>query len=100
MDRTFASDNYAGVHPEVLAAIAAVNTGHEISYGEDSVTERLQEVVKREFGERAEAFPVFNGTGANVISLTSVLPAGAPSSRPRRATCTPMRAAPRRRRRR
>jgi len=74
MDRTFASDNYAGVHPEVLAALAAVNTGHEISYGEDSVTERLQEVVRREFGERAEAYPVFNGTGANVVALTSVLP--------------------------
>jgi threonine aldolase len=74
VDRTFASDNYAGVHPEVLAAIAAANTGHEISYGEDSVTERLQEVVRREFGERAEAYPVFNGTGANVVALTSMLP--------------------------
>jgi threonine aldolase len=74
VERTFASDNYAGVHPEVLAAIAAANVGHEISYGEDSVTERLQEVVKAEFGERAEAYPVFNGTGANVVALTSVLP--------------------------
>ena len=74
MDRTFASDNYAGVHPGVLAALAAANDGHEISYGEDSVTERLQEVVKAAFGERAEAYPVFNGTGANVVALTSVLP--------------------------
>lgn len=74
MDRTFASDNYAGVHPEVLAAIAAANDGHEISYGEDTVTARLQEVVKERFGERAEAYPVFNGTGANVVALTSVLP--------------------------
>lgn len=74
MDRTFASDNYAGVHPEVLAAIAAANDGHEISYGEDTVTARLQEVVRAEFGERAEAYPVFNGTGANVVALTSVLP--------------------------
>jgi threonine aldolase len=74
MDRTFASDNYAGVHPEVLAAIAAANDGHEISYGEDTVTARLQEVVKANFGERAEAYPVFNGTGANVVALTSVLP--------------------------
>ena len=74
MDRTFASDNYAGVHPEVLAAIAAANTGHEISYGEDVVTARLQEVVRGEFGERAEVYPVFNGTGANVVALTSALP--------------------------
>lgn len=72
--RGFASDNYAGAHPEVFAAIAAANGGHQISYGEDAYTARLQEVVRAEFGERAEAFPVFNGTGANVLALTSVLP--------------------------
>ena len=72
--RGFASDNYAGVHPEVLAAIAEANGGHQISYGEDLYTARLQEVIRGEFGDRAEAFPVFNGTGANVIALTSLLP--------------------------
>lgn len=72
--RGFASDNYAGVHPEVLAAIAAANGGHQVSYGEDVYTARLGEVVRAQFGERAEVFPVFNGTGANVVSLTSLLP--------------------------
>ena len=72
--RGFASDNYAGAHPEVLAAIAEANGGHQIAYGEDVYTARLQEVVKEHFGERAEAFPVFNGTGANVTALTSLLP--------------------------
>ncbi|MCG5432899.1 low specificity L-threonine aldolase [Mycobacterium sp. MYCO198283] len=72
--RTFASDNYAGVHPEVLAALAAANGGHQAAYGADRYTARLQEVIREQFGDRAEAFPVFNGTGANVISLTSVLP--------------------------
>jgi threonine aldolase len=72
--RGFASDNYAGVHPEVLAAIAEANGGHQVAYGEDVYTARLQEVVKAHFGERAEAFPVFNGTGANVTALTSLLP--------------------------
>ncbi|MEU7481988.1 beta-eliminating lyase-related protein [Lentzea sp. NPDC042327] len=72
--RAFASDNYAGVLPEALAAIAAANGGHQVSYGEDVYTARLQEVVRERFGERAEAFPVFNGTGANVMALTSVLP--------------------------
>ena len=72
--RGFASDNYAGVHPEVLAAIAEANGGHQVAYGEDVYTARLQEVVKSHFGERAEAFPVFNGTGANVTALTSLLP--------------------------
>jgi threonine aldolase len=72
--RGFASDNYAGAHPEVLAAIADANGGHQIAYGEDVYTARLQEVVREHFGDRAEAFPVFNGTGANVTALTSVLP--------------------------
>jgi threonine aldolase len=72
--RGFASDNYAGVHPEVLRAIAVANGGHQVAYGEDAYTQRLQEVVRAHFGEQAEAFPVFNGTGANVIGLTSVLP--------------------------
>jgi threonine aldolase len=73
-DRGFASDNYAGAHPEVLAAIAAANGGHQVSYGEDVYTARLRDVMREHLGERAEVFPVFNGTGANVIALTSMLP--------------------------
>jgi threonine aldolase len=72
--RGFASDNYAGVHPEVLQALAAANGGHQVAYGEDSYTERLRQLVKTEFGAAAQAYPVFNGTGANVVALTSMLP--------------------------
>ncbi len=72
--RGFASDNYSGVHPEVLAAIAAANDGHQIAYGEDAYTVRLQEVFAHHFGEGVQAFPVFNGTGANVTGLQSMLP--------------------------
>lgn len=72
--RGFASDNYAGVHPEVLQAIADANEGHQISYGEDQYTARLADVVRQEFGEQAEVFPVFNGTGANVLALTALMP--------------------------
>lgn len=72
--RGFASDNYAGVHPEVLAAIAAANGGHQIAYGEDLYTEHLQTVMAGHFGPGVQAFPVFNGTGANVLSLQSILP--------------------------
>jgi threonine aldolase len=72
--RGFASDNYAGIHPEVLAAIAAANQGHQVAYGGDLYTARLQEVMAEHFGAGVEAFPVFNGTGANVLSLQSMLP--------------------------
>jgi threonine aldolase len=72
--RGFASDNYSGVHPEVLDAIAEANGGHQTSYGSDAYTARLAEVLRGHFGERAEAFPVFNGTGANVTALLSMLP--------------------------
>jgi threonine aldolase len=72
--RGFASDNYAGVHPEVLNALAAANGGHQVAYGEDAYTGRLLQRVRTEFGEQAEVYPVFNGTGANVVSLTAVLP--------------------------
>ncbi|MCY7326426.1 MAG: low specificity L-threonine aldolase [Microbacteriaceae bacterium] len=72
--RDFASDNYAGAHPEVIAAIGAANGGHQVAYGEDVYTTRLQEVMRSHFGEQVEAFPVFNGTGANVLSLESILP--------------------------
>jgi threonine aldolase len=72
--RAFASDNYAGVHPEVLAALEAANGGHQVSYGDDVYTARLKEVMASHFGPRVEVFPVFNGTAANVVSLQSLLP--------------------------
>jgi len=70
--RGFASDNYAGVHPEILAAIGDVNSGHQIAYGDDEVSAQLTNVVQRHFGADAQAFGVFNGTGANVVALQSV----------------------------
>lgn len=66
---SFASDNYAGIHPAVLEAIGNVNHGHQVAYGEDSETEKFDGVVKQLFGPNALGFPVFNGTGANVIAL-------------------------------
>jgi threonine aldolase len=72
--RELGSDNYAGVHPEVLAALAAANEGHQPGYGADVYTEHLQEVLRGHFGPTATAYPVFNGTGANVLALQTMLP--------------------------
>ncbi|PZT73611.1 MULTISPECIES: threonine aldolase family protein [unclassified Streptomyces] len=70
--RGFASDNYAGTHPEILAALALANGGHQVSYGEDDYTGHLQRVMHSHFGPTAETFPVFNGTGANVVALQAM----------------------------
>lgn len=70
--RGFASDNYAGIHPEVLEAIARANAGHQVAYGDDDVTAALRDAVKDRFGARAEVLPVFNGTGANVVALQAM----------------------------
>jgi threonine aldolase len=67
--KSFASDNYAGAHPDVLGAIAAANHGHAVAYGADPWTARAQEVLKTHFGQQAESLLVFNGSGANVVCL-------------------------------
>src|SRR5215210_9289741 len=69
----FNSDNYAPVLPEVMEALAAVNTGHEPAYGADSVTARVNELMRAEFGEHAHTFLVLNGTAANVVCLRAML---------------------------
>ncbi len=71
-ERSFASDNCAGAHPQILEALVAANGGHQPSYGDDVYTERLRELIRHHFGENAQACPVFNGTGANVVSLQAM----------------------------
>lgn len=68
----FASDNNASVHPDIMAAIAAANSGHQPAYGADAHTARLSEVIKEQFGQAAAAYPVLNGSGANVVGLQAM----------------------------
>jgi threonine aldolase len=70
---TFASDNWSGIHPDVLAAIIAANAGHAPAYGADPVTAEAVRLFRQHFGEGAEVFFTFNGTGANVVGLQSML---------------------------
>jgi threonine aldolase len=67
--RGFASDNSSTIHPEVMAAIAAANTGHTFGYGHDELTESLASRFAEHFGEHARAYPVWSGTAANVLCL-------------------------------
>jgi threonine aldolase len=72
-DRHFASDNNAGVHPDVLAALSAANDGHATAYGDDPLTHRAEAAFRALLGDEARVFFAFNGTGANVVALASAL---------------------------
>jgi threonine aldolase len=69
----FGSDNQAPAHPAILEALNKANTGDTLSYGDDPWTARAQDLFRTHFGPEARAFPVFNGTGANVLALSSLL---------------------------
>ncbi len=68
----FASDNNAGVHPRIMQALTDANEGHCVAYGDDPYTERARALFRKLFGNRCEVFFVFNGTGANVLSLQTL----------------------------
>ncbi|MBI3554995.1 MAG: aminotransferase class V-fold PLP-dependent enzyme, partial [Deltaproteobacteria bacterium] len=70
--RGFASDNNAGIHPAILAAIAEANQGHASAYGDDDYTARAVVKFREHFGNDADVFFVFNGTAANVLSLMTL----------------------------
>lgn len=73
MIRTFASDNNAPAAPEILQAISEANEGDAVSYGADAYTERARERLREIFGDGSDAYFVFNGTGANVMALSTLL---------------------------
>jgi threonine aldolase len=70
--RHFASDNYSGICPEALAAMMEANERHEVSYGNDSWTEKASNLIREVFETDCEVFFVFNGTSANSLSLASL----------------------------
>ena len=70
--RSFASDNNAGVHPDILKAISAANQGHVVGYGDDAYTQSAQALFKKQLGEDIQVFFVFNGTAANCLSLKAL----------------------------
>jgi threonine aldolase len=70
--RSFASDNNAVIHPEVLEAISRANQGHVVGYGDDRYTESAVAKFREQFGADVEVFFVFNGTAANVLSLQAL----------------------------
>jgi threonine aldolase len=73
MKINFASDNYSPAHPQVLEFLSRYNQGPEAAYGADSVTELASAKIKEHFGSSAHPFFVWNGTAANVLSLSAAV---------------------------
>ena len=72
MKKGFGSDNHSGISPEVLKAIAEANQDHALAYGDDDFCEETRLLFKQHFGETAEPFLVFNGTGANTLCIDAM----------------------------
>ncbi len=72
MKRGFGSDNHSGVSPEIIEAIAKANVDHALAYGDDEYCARAIELLRNEFGTQASVYFVFNGTGANVLSIDAM----------------------------
>lgn len=72
-ERAFASDNAAGAHPAVVAAVVAANAGHALAYGSDEHTEECSARFTALFGTDVITRVCFNGTGANVAALATMM---------------------------
>ena len=66
--KSFASDNYSGIHPEILEALQRANSKHQISYGDYEFTGEANRIFENIFGKVTVLY-TFNGTGANVTCL-------------------------------
>lgn len=72
--RTFASDNYSTVHPDVMGFLLAINqSGHDAAYGDDAITTQAKDLLRTVLGRSAEILFVSTGTAANILSLRLLL---------------------------
>lgn len=71
--KSFASDNYSGIHPDILQAIADANVGDDPAYAGDEYTTRAEELFKKHFGPDIDVYFVLTGTAANVLGLQVLL---------------------------
>lgn len=72
MKRGFGSDNHSGISPEILKAIADANVDHALAYGDDEYCSRVEDLFRSYFGNQAQVYFVFNGAGANVLSIDTL----------------------------
>jgi threonine aldolase len=71
--KCFASDNSAGVHPQIMQAMSLVNHEHTLAYGDDEYTREAEKCLQSEFGQDTKPYFVFTGTGANMLALQALV---------------------------
>jgi len=71
-NRQLASDNYAGLCPEALAAMQEANAGHAPGYGDDRWTGEAADALRALFGRDCDVYFAFNGTAANSLALAAL----------------------------
>src|SRR6201981_2693912 len=70
----FASDNAAGIAPQILAAISRANSGAALAYGGDPWTQRVEARFAEIFEREVAVFLVPTGTAANALAVAQVTP--------------------------
>ena len=70
----FASDNTAGIAPEILQALVAGNDGFAMGYGNDDVTRAVEQRIGEIFEHEVAVFLVPTGTAANALALAHISP--------------------------
>ncbi len=73
--KSFASDNWSGVSPEIMEALTNANTGHAEAYGEldDPFSMAAFRRFEHLFGPDTTVFFVYNGTAANVLGVSHLM---------------------------
>jgi threonine aldolase len=74
-DVNFGSDNVYGVHPKIMDAIVAANERlTDVSYCHDDGSVETEKALSAVFEKDVKAFLVMNGTGANSLALSAMVP--------------------------
>ncbi len=72
MKHSFGSDNHSGIANEIIESIINANHGFSVAYGEDPITKEVEDMFKSLTGTDVNTYFVFNGTGANVLAISSM----------------------------
>lgn len=70
----YLSENTAPVHPKVVEAVVAANTGYATNFEAEVWSERALARLKEVFGCDLHAFTVLTGTAANAVALGAMVP--------------------------